>query len=66
MGEAANKIPKELRDKYPEVPWRKMSDLRNLLIHEYFGIDFSIVWVVATQNIPEIKPYLMKIIIDDR
>jgi len=42
VGEAAKKIPKSLRDKYPIIPWKKMSGMRDKLIHEYFGIDLEI------------------------
>jgi len=42
IGEASKKIPTDIQDKYPEIPWRKMYGLRNLIAHEYFGIDYHI------------------------
>ena len=45
IGEAAKNIPEKIRNKYVEILWRKMISLRNILIHEYFGVDESIVWV---------------------
>ncbi|MFB5269579.1 DUF86 domain-containing protein [Paenibacillus enshidis] len=51
---------------YQEVPWRNMIGLRNILIHEYFGIDESIIWEVATRNLQEIKPLIMKAIQEAR
>jgi len=62
LGEAAGKVSEVVRNKYPTIPWRKMISLRNVLIHEYFGIDVSIVWEVATKNLREIKPEIMKAI----
>ncbi|UTW68576.1 DUF86 domain-containing protein [Anaerobacillus sp. HL2] len=61
IGEAANKVPKEIREQSPSIPWRKLDDFRNILIHEYFGVDLAIVWVVATKNIPPLKIYLQEI-----
>lgn len=52
VGEAAKKIPKSLRDKYPMIPWKKMSGMRDKLIHEYFGIDLEILWKVAKEDMP--------------
>jgi uncharacterized protein with HEPN domain len=59
IGEAAGNVPEELRNKYSSIPWRKMIGLRNILIHEYFGIDESIVWEVATTNLKEVKPDIL-------
>ena len=39
IGEASKKIPEEIQNKYPQIPWKKMYGLRNLIAHEYFGID---------------------------
>ena len=44
MGEAVNRIPSELRNKYPNIPWTEMLGMRNKLIHEYFGVDTEILW----------------------
>ncbi|MFB5762568.1 HepT-like ribonuclease domain-containing protein [Paenibacillus medicaginis] len=66
IGEAARNINDEVKNKYPEVPWRNMIGLRNILIHEYFGIDESIVWEVATRNLQEIKPLIVKAIQEAR
>lgn len=53
IGEASNKIPKKLRDKYSSVPWDEMYRMRNRAIHEYFGIDYEIVWDIITNHLPE-------------
>ncbi|NIM16039.1 MAG: DUF86 domain-containing protein [Candidatus Aminicenantes bacterium] len=61
MGEAATKIPTDIREKYTDIPWSKMAGMRNKLIHEYFGVDLEIVWTVCTDEIPPIKPLLIEI-----
>jgi len=65
IGEAAKNIPKEIQQKYPEMPWRKMYGLRNLISHEYFGIDYEIIWEIATKNLPQNNLLLAKIIEDE-
>jgi uncharacterized protein with HEPN domain len=52
IGEAVGKLPEELKIQYPEVPWREIKDFRNLLIHEYFGVDLRIVWNTIHQDLP--------------
>jgi uncharacterized protein with HEPN domain len=44
IGEASNYVPLEVQDRYPETPWRLMKTIRNIMIHEYFGVDLKIVW----------------------
>ena len=55
IGEAAKNVPAGVRKKHPGIPWKKMVGLRNIAIHEYFGIDKSIIWEIATKNLPETK-----------
>ena len=62
IGEAAKMIPIEIQVKYPQLPWRKMYGLRNLISHEYFGIDYEILWEIATKNLPKDKVELEYII----
>lgn len=59
IGEAARNIPDTVRAKHPEIPWRRMLGLRNIVIHEYFGIDLSIVWEIVTKNLTETKPKIL-------
>lgn len=55
IGEAANKISLELRNLNPQIPWRDMIDMRNVLIHEYFGVIPETVWKTCQQNLPKLK-----------
>jgi len=62
IGEATKKIPKTLKDKHREVPWKKMSGMRDKLIHEYFGVDVEILWKTANDDIPPLKQLVQNIL----
>ena len=54
IGEAVKKLPTEIRDKYPDFEWKAIAGMRDKLIHDYFGIDYDIVWDVVTNKVPEL------------
>ena len=60
IGEASRKIPSDIQEEYPEIPWRKMYGLRNLIAHEYFGIDYEMIWEIAKNNLPQNRKDLQK------
>lgn len=62
IGEASSKINPDLKQSYPLIYWREMSDLRNRIIHHYFGIDYDIVWDVVINEIPALKKQLSIVI----
>ncbi len=62
IGEASSKLPKEFREKYPEIPWKSIIGLRNVLIHDYFGVDVVAVWENIRQKLPELGQQIKSII----
>lgn len=58
LGDAAKPISDDLKQRWPELPWRKMVATRNLLVHHYFGVDLDIVWTVVHEHLAEIEESL--------
>jgi len=62
IGEAANRVPAEVRSRHPELPWDKMQAVRNVIVHEYFRLDVAILWQTVTQNLPPLIPLLEELL----
>ncbi len=61
IGEAANQIPASIRKNYPDIPWSEIVDMRNKIIHEYFGVDIDILWQSLKEDIPTLKIQIRKV-----
>ncbi len=66
IGEASKNLPNDIKEKYSEVPWAEMYLLRNKVSHEYFGVDFEIIWDVAMNYLPENKSQIEEILNKDK
>ncbi len=62
IGEATKNLPEKLKAQYPEVPWKRMTGMRDKLVHGYFGIDIKTLYKAATEDIPPLKPLIERII----
>lgn len=61
IGEASKKITALTKNQNPDIPWKKISGMRDKLIHDYFGVDLISVWLVVENDLRELKRYLLKI-----
>ena len=66
IGEATNHVPEDVRSRYSDVPWAQLRGMRNILIHEYFGVDTDILWRAATEDVPRLREQIQKIIDESR
>jgi uncharacterized protein with HEPN domain len=62
IGEATKRISSEFRTQHPEIPWREMAGMRNVIVHEYDQLDFEVIWDVVSHRLDEllslIEPFL--------
>lgn len=62
IGEATKALPQNIKQYYPDVPWKQISGMRDILIHKYFGVDLDLTWQAILKDIPELKKNIKKIL----
>lgn len=62
IGEAAKNIPATVRERHPEIPWRRLMGLRNVVVHEYFGMDLGILWRIVREELPSVNAAVKKLL----
>ena len=63
IGEAANNISEEVKNKFTEIQWRQITGLRHVLVHEYFGVDTKLIWQIIADDIPELKIKIKEVLL---
>jgi len=62
IGEATKNVPEEIKEKYPEVEWKEAAGFRDVLIHDYFGIDLEAIWDTINKNLLSFKKHILKVL----
>jgi uncharacterized protein with HEPN domain len=61
LGEAVKNIPEDTRSRYPQIPWKAIAGMRDVLVHEYWEIDLNVVWATVQEGIPPLKITILEI-----
>ena len=64
VGEASNNLSQQFRQDHADIQWRRMKDMRNFLIHEYFGVNTKVVWDTCQNDIPVLKSFIQTVLND--
>ncbi|MCX7840166.1 MAG: DUF86 domain-containing protein [Anaerolineae bacterium] len=62
IGEAVAHLSSDFRERHPEIEWSDIVGFRNIAIHSYFSVDWNIVWTTATEDVPQLREYVVRII----
>jgi len=62
IGEAAKNVPDDVRQKYPSIPWKDLTGIRDKLINAYFGVNLEVVWLSVKEDIPQAKPVIRSLL----
>jgi uncharacterized protein with HEPN domain len=62
IGEATKNISQKFKKEHGEIPWKKLADMRNILIHEYFGVNKKVVWQIIKRDIPDVKNKMQELL----
>lgn len=61
MSESSQRLPEQIKSTYPEIPWRQVSGFRNILVHDYLGLDLDVIWTVVEQELPGFETVLSRV-----
>ena len=64
IGEATKKIPLSAKNRYNEIPWKDIVGMRNILTHQYFGVESTVIWKTINEDFPKVQPLFKKILAD--
>jgi uncharacterized protein with HEPN domain len=62
VGEATKRIPQDVRDRHPQIPWRSMAGIRDKLIHDYVNVSLEVVWKTLSEDLPPLVPMIERVI----